>query len=732
MTSTMPDLQTNMRYCINPKCSQRQNPNHLLNCEACGNSLLINERYLLIKPLRELREVYHTEIFEVEDWDFEAADGGAKVLKVLKSHNPEWSRLFEREAGVLRFLSLKHCPGIPQVASDGYFTYSPSNSLKKLRCLVMEKIEGQDLTQWLEENGPLLQAQALTWLKQLIEILAQVHQQGLLHRDIKPSNIMLRPDGQLVLIDFGVVGVGEQGITGVGTFAYSAPEQIVGKAVVQSDFFALGRTFIHLLTGISPTELPPQPNTDRLMWRDRAPQISAPLADLIDDMLDPVPQRRPANTQVVWQRLVNTDNTSAEATTATYAAEMEREDGTGGSNSLTQNSPQGGIPKGHTAAKLKTQNSPISPLTSHRFYTVLLTSVVVTSLLMGLRWLGVVQSWELQAFDQLVRLRPEERPDPRLLVITITEKDIQSQNPQERRGSLSDSQLARLLTKLQQYQPRAIGLDIYRDFPVERGQKNLAERMRQSDRLITVCKISDLKVNEPGIPPPPEIPIDRVGFSDFISDPDGIVRRHLLMLTPDPSSPCTTPYAFSVQLAFRYLAAAGIMPKFTSDGFLQLGEVVFKPLEAHTGGYQRVDTWGHQILLNYRSPHSPQNIAAQVTLADVLNDRLDPNSVKDRIISIGAVANSVRDDWLVPYSQDGSDQQLSGVLMQTQMVSQILSAVLDRRPLSVGVAAVGRSFVGLGLVTGRRNMAIRRSPLRRGSAIIAVLNSVCMAAALPS
>ena len=98
MTS-IPDPQTNVRYCINPKCPQRQNPDHLLNCEACGSSLLINERYLLIKPLRELREVYHTELFEIEDWDFEAADGGTKVLKVLKSHNPEWSRLFEREAG---------------------------------------------------------------------------------------------------------------------------------------------------------------------------------------------------------------------------------------------------------------------------------------------------------------------------------------------------------------------------------------------------------------------------------------------------------------------------------------------------------------------------------------------------------------------------------------------------------------------------------------------------------
>jgi CHASE2 domain-containing sensor protein len=95
-----------------------------------------------------------------------------------------------------------------------------------------------------------------------------------------------------------------------------------------------------------------------------------------------------------------------------------------------------------------------------------------------------------------------------------------------------------------------------------------------------------------------------------------------------------------------------------------------------------VDAWGHQVLLNYRSHRSPQNIAAQVTLANVLNGQIDPNSIKDRIVLIGTTANSFRDYWLTPYSNSQRfDQQMPGVLVQAHMVSQILSAVLDGRSL---------------------------------------------------
>jgi len=327
-------------------------------------------------------------------------------------------------------------------------------------------------------------------------------------------------------------------------------------------------------------------------------------------------------------------------------------------------------------------NCPVLPRKSWYLKTGLLLSFVITGTIMGVRHLGMLQTWELQAFDHLMRLRPDEGPDERLLVITVTEADIQAQNQEQRKGSLSDRSLFRLLEKLEQYQPQSIGLDIYRDFPVEAKYKDLATRLQKNERFVAICRVSNPEVNDPGVPPPPEIPVERLGFSDVVLDPDGIIRRHLLAMTPAPASPCTASYALSSQLAFRYLEAKGISPKFTPEGNLQLGNIVFKRLKPHTGGYQQVDTWGNQVLLNYRSYRSLQNIAPQVTLTQALNGQLNPNLVKDRIVLIGVTATSAGDYLPTPYSAGQSPyQKMAGVLIQAQMVSQILSAVLDRRPL---------------------------------------------------
>ncbi len=99
----------------------------------------------------------------------------------------------------------------------------------------------------------------------------------------------------------------------------------------------------------------------------------------------------------------------------------------------------------------------------------------------------------------------------------------------------------------------------------------------------------------------------------------------------------------STQLALRYLAKFGIKLKFTTDGSWQLGKTVFKPLEAHTGGYQNIDAWGHQILLNYRSHRSITEIAPQITLGEVLAGQLNAEAVKDRIVIIGTTAPSFKD-----------------------------------------------------------------------------------------
>ncbi|MBD2519503.1 CHASE2 domain-containing protein [Nostoc sp. FACHB-973] len=330
----------------------------------------------------------------------------------------------------------------------------------------------------------------------------------------------------------------------------------------------------------------------------------------------------------------------------------------------------------------KKRNSHRILFNKSRLQTVLFLSIVVTVLVMGVRHLGMLQSWELQTFDYLMQLRPNEKPDPRLLVVTITENDFKLPQQQQRKGSLSDQALAVVLQKLKQYEARTIGLDIYRDFPVDPKQPDLAIQMQRNDNLIAICKTSEPELNNPGVLPPPEIPVERQGFSDFVKDRDGILRRHLIAMKPNSTSGCTTPYAFSAQLAFHYLKTLGISVKYTKTKELQIGDVVFKRLRSRQGGYQQLDDRGYQILLNYRSDGSPLKLAEQITLKDILSDRLKPEMVKNRIVFIGITAQSAGDYFLTPYSAgEKIYQEMPGVILHTQMVSQILSAVLDQRPL---------------------------------------------------
>ena len=359
--------------------------------------------------------------------------------------------------------------------------------------------------------------------------------------------------------------------------------------------------------------------------------------------------------------------------------------------------------------------------------TLLVLSMVVTAALAGVREMGMLQKPELYAFDRMLQLRPDEGPDPRLLLINVTEKDIHNQNSQERRAaSLSDRTLAQLLKKLQLYQPQVIGLDIYRDFPVD--SKADLKTYIQDDRLIAICEVGGSDEHL-GIKPPPEIPENRLSFSDFPVDSDGIIRRQLLGMAKD--SICTADKSFSFKVASTYLAAKGMQSRRASEKELQIGNVFFKKLEPHAGGYHQVDELGYQVLLNYRS--SP-TVAQQVTLSSVLNHSLDdklPYLVKDRIVLIGTTAKSFKDYFPTPCCTSKQSQKLPGVIIHAHMVSQILSAVLDRRPLLwwwpawVEIIWIWSwSFVG-GMI-----IWYLRSPLRlvvAGGGVIVILYGLCFA-----
>lgn len=290
-----------MSICINPICSKINNSDDQLFCQNCSSELLLEGRY---RVTRKLGTGGFGKTYEVSD-----RQGTTKVLKVLSDNHPKYVQLFQQEAQILTQLDHQ---GIPQVEPDAYFTFLPRDSSQVLHCLVMEKINGLDLQQYLRKRGsPIDQRLAIQWLGQLADILKAVHNCNFFHRDIKPSNIMLRANGPLVLIDFGtareitgsfVVKQAAGEITGVMSAGYTPPEQLNGQALPQSDFFALGRTFVYLLTSNDPSSFY-DPYTDELHWRNAASGIAPQFANFLDRLMARFPNQRPQTAEIILQQL---------------------------------------------------------------------------------------------------------------------------------------------------------------------------------------------------------------------------------------------------------------------------------------------------------------------------------------------------------------------------------------------------------------------------------------------
>jgi adenylate cyclase len=315
---------------------------------------------------------------------------------------------------------------------------------------------------------------------------------------------------------------------------------------------------------------------------------------------------------------------------------------------------------------------------------VVLAGLTATALVTGARSLGALQGLELALYDQMVRLRPDQSPDDRLLVVGITETDIQSRQE----WPISDRTLAELLAVLERHQPQAIGLDLFRDVPIEPGHGQLSAQLAASERLTAVCKMSS--ADNPGVPPPPGLAAEQISFSDVVVDAGGTLRRSLLIASPPPfdgalpvEHGCNTPktqlLALSFQLALGYLAEQGITPVQQADGTLELGPAVLTRLTPSSGGYRNSDAGGYQILLNYRAETSPVPV---VSLGEVLSGQVPAAQIRDRIVLIGYTTPQAKDDFYTPYSGGRRDsQKMPGVVVHAQATSQLLSAALDGRPL---------------------------------------------------
>lgn len=319
--------------------------------------------------------------------------------------------------------------------------------------------------------------------------------------------------------------------------------------------------------------------------------------------------------------------------------------------------------------------------------------LTVAALIALSRWLGMFQPLELKALDWLMGQRPTEILPERVLVVEATEADINQYG-----YPLPDAVLAQAIQKLQRYQPRVIGLDIFRDRLDPKNQQ-LSKLLSQTNNLIALCSvgISD-RPNKPGIAAPPEVPEERLGFSNVVVDPDGVLRRQLLFMQPSPDSTCATRFALSTLVAFHYLEEEGIYPENLADHRLKLGRATFNPLEHNTGSYHKADHWGFQILLNYARPSF---VTRSISLSALLNDQVGLENLEQQVVLIGVTApiSNPTDYFLTPLgARVWPRQRTAGVFLQAEMTHHLIAAALDGRPLLTTLPEWGEGLWLMGWV----------------------------------
>jgi adenylate cyclase len=317
--------------------------------------------------------------------------------------------------------------------------------------------------------------------------------------------------------------------------------------------------------------------------------------------------------------------------------------------------------------------------------SVTITILLSCLLVILLRLSGILQLLEWKALDFFFLHRLPESSDARIVLVNISESDINSL----KEYPLSDEVFTNLLDRIKQQKPRVIGLDIFRDFPVssinkkpeenQQAYSNLLKFFRSTPNLIGIAKITDSEAY-PSVNPPSVLKkLGQVSAADLVVDDDGVVRRGNLFPIADGSPKSSIP-SLGLAVALNYLSTEGIQPVSTESGWLKLKNTVFLPFQANDGGYVNTDDNGYQIPLNWRSCKSS---FPQVSVSEVLSDRIPKNLFQGRIVLVGNQATSVKDYFTTPCSQalGTTPITMAGVEIQANLASQIISAVLEERPL---------------------------------------------------
>lgn len=298
-----------MSYCINPQCQNPQNPDHQELCHSCGSTLLLRNRYRVIKPLGQnlLNRTFlavdqdkpsqpRCVIQQFLTIETETAQPGVKE---------RFSHAFYHCATKLDSLC-KH-PRLPDLLA--------SFETEGYRYLVYEYMAGENLAQQLVRGQQFSEKDIWQLLKEVVPVLQLFHEQKLIHGDIKPENIIQNPaplpnpqrqHHRWILVDFGSViplnGIALNAGTH-GSAEFTAPEQIRGEPLPSSDLYSLGMICLYLLTEVSPFDLY-DIKADTWVWRHYLKQpVSVQLGRILDKLIERDPRVRYHSAATVMREL---------------------------------------------------------------------------------------------------------------------------------------------------------------------------------------------------------------------------------------------------------------------------------------------------------------------------------------------------------------------------------------------------------------------------------------------
>ena len=308
------------------------------------------------------------------------------------------------------------------------------------------------------------------------------------------------------------------------------------------------------------------------------------------------------------------------------------------------------------------------------FTVAIFIGCITTAAFNSLGWLPIT---ERKLYDYYLRSRPLEPQDQKIVIVGLNEKDI------EKLGfPISDSTLATLLTEIKAHNPRAIGLDLHRNVNIsDRGNQELNNIFSSMPELIGVEKTDGGNPDHSSISPPDELKkLGQTGASDIIEDGEnGVVRRgYLYVQKSDRDRPIPS---LGLAMALKYLESDQVFPtSYGSKSWLKLNNAVFPMLETNRLFYSDRTIDNYQTIINYRNTN---NKFEQTSISQVLENKIEENFFKDKIVFIGTTAETIEDIYTTPYSYHNSENYdfTYGVEIHASMTSQIVNAANSDRTI---------------------------------------------------